>query len=89
MNKIKQKNKIVSFPNNLTNGEKVVEAIIFAKTKGDVLSEESIEKESQAKALNDYVKHLIDIKKNASDRGYTARYLSWKVIKQYVLMVLR
>ena len=30
MNKIKKKNKIVSFPNNLTNGEKEVEAIIFA-----------------------------------------------------------
>ena len=30
MNKIKKKNNIVSFPNNLTNGEKEVEAIIFA-----------------------------------------------------------
>ena len=30
MNKIKKKNNIVSFPNNLTHGEKEVEAIIFA-----------------------------------------------------------
>jgi len=30
MNKTKKKNNIVSFPNNLTNGEKEVEAIIFA-----------------------------------------------------------
>ena len=30
MSKIKKKNNIVSFPNNLTNGEKEVEAIIFA-----------------------------------------------------------
>ena len=30
MNKIKKKNNIVSFPNNLTNGEKEGEAIIFA-----------------------------------------------------------
>ena len=30
MNKIKKKNNIVSFPNNLTNGEKEDEAIIFA-----------------------------------------------------------
>ena len=30
MNKIKKKNNIVSFQNNLTNGEKEVEAIIFA-----------------------------------------------------------
>ena len=30
MNKIKKKNNIVSFPNKLTNGEKEVEAIIFA-----------------------------------------------------------
>ena len=30
MNKIKKKNNIVSFPNNLTNREKEVEAIIFA-----------------------------------------------------------
>ena len=30
MNKIKKKNNIVSFPNNLSDGEKEVEAIIFA-----------------------------------------------------------
>ena len=30
MNKTKKKNNIVNFPNNLSNGEKEVEAIIFA-----------------------------------------------------------
>ena len=46
MNKIKKKNNIVSFPNNLTNGEKEVEAIIFAAA--EPLDVETIESKVKA-----------------------------------------
>ena len=74
MNKIKKKNNIVSFPNNLTNGEKEVEAIIFAAA--EPLDIDTIESKLSKKI--DVQNILEKLKKLYSNRGINLVCISKK-----------
>ena len=74
MNKIKKKNNIVSFPNNLTNGEKEVEAIIFAAA--EPLDIDTIESKLSKKID---VKNILEkLQKLYSNRGINLVCISKK-----------
>ena len=74
MNKIKKKNNIVSFPNNLTNGEKEVEAIIFAAA--EPLDIDTIESKLSKKV--DVQNILEKLQKLYSNRGINLVCISKK-----------